>query len=135
MSDLSHLKSFKTRRQFIQGSLLAGGISAIALKLNTGKAQAANSARIPPVPKSDDSGLSFDPLLVLRDFDYGTLKQENGRTVREFEVYAHSTPIQLNSAITFVSWRFAWPSIEPPPAPIKEPSEVYGLVSQIELSK
>ncbi len=29
----------------------------------------------------------------------------------------------------------AWPSIETPDAPIKEPSEVYGLVSQIEFSK
>ena len=29
----------------------------------------------------------------------------------------------------------AWPSIEPPEAPIKEPSEVQGLVSQIEFSK
>jgi hypothetical protein len=29
----------------------------------------------------------------------------------------------------------AWPSIEPPAAPIKEPGEVLGLVSQIEFSK
>ncbi len=28
----------------------------------------------------------------------------------------------------------AWPSIEPPETPIKEPSEVYGLVSQIEFN-
>ena len=29
----------------------------------------------------------------------------------------------------------AWPSIEPPQAPLKEPSEIYGLVSQIEFNK
>lgn len=29
----------------------------------------------------------------------------------------------------------AWPSIEPPSTPIKDPSEIYGLVSQIEFSK
>jgi hypothetical protein len=29
----------------------------------------------------------------------------------------------------------AWPSIEPPKAPIKEPGEIQGLVSQIEFSK
>jgi hypothetical protein len=29
----------------------------------------------------------------------------------------------------------AWPSIEPPAAPIKEPAAIYGLVSQIEFSK
>ena len=29
----------------------------------------------------------------------------------------------------------AWPTIEPPEAPVKEPSEIYGLVSQIEFNK
>ncbi|MGD1918463.1 MAG: hypothetical protein ACFCAD_06005, partial [Pleurocapsa sp.] len=29
----------------------------------------------------------------------------------------------------------AWPTIEPPTAPLKEPSEIYGLVSQIEFNK
>ncbi len=62
--------------------------------------------KIPPVVESSSAADSsmFDPMMVLRDFDYGTLKQENGRTVREFEVVANSTPLQLNSAISFVSW-------------------------------
>jgi manganese oxidase len=94
-----------TRRQFIQWSLLAGGISAAALKLNPRQAYAANPVKIPPLPKTDStSDLSFDPMSVLRDFNYGTLKEEDGRTIREFEVVAHSTTLQLNSAIAFVSW-------------------------------
>ena len=43
-------------------------------------------------------------MLVLRQFDTGTLRPENGRLVREFEVTANSTSFQLNSAIPFVGW-------------------------------
>lgn len=102
---LSSERKLKNRRQFIQWSLWTGLMTAAALKFNPGKAQATDAVKIPPVPKSDfSSGLSFDPMMVLRDFDYGTVKEEDGRTVREFELYAHSTPIELNSAITFISW-------------------------------
>lgn len=62
-------------------------MAATALKFNAGKAQASDTVKIPPVPKSDpSSGASFDPMMVLRDFDYGTVKEEDGRTVREFEL-------------------------------------------------
>jgi manganese oxidase len=106
MPDLSPSeRKLKNRRQFIQWSLWTGLMTAAALKFNPGKAQATDAVKIPPIPKSDYSlGLSFDPMMVLRDFDYGTVKEEDGRTVREFELYAHSTPIELNSAITFISW-------------------------------
>lgn len=43
-------------------------------------------------------------MAILRDFDYGVVKRENGRTVREFEVVADSVPLQLNDAVSFVSW-------------------------------
>ena len=36
---------------------------------------------------------------------------------------------------TLAELKTAWPAIEPPSTPIKEPSEVYGLVSQIEFNK
>ena len=36
---------------------------------------------------------------------------------------------------SFAELKTAWPSIEPPEAPLKEPSEIYGLVSQIEFNK
>ena len=104
MSDSSIAQKLKSRRQFVRWGLLTCGISAAALYPKAEKVQA-TSAKIPPVPKSDsDLVSSFDPMKILREFDYGTVKQENGRTVREFQLYAHSTPIQLNSAISFVSW-------------------------------
>lgn len=105
MSSFSNHSQFKTRRQFIQWGLVAAGISATALKLNGGKAAAAERVVIPPIPESDPSlGLSFDPMKVLRDFDYGTLKEEDGMTIREFEVTVQSNTLQLNSAITFIGW-------------------------------
>jgi hypothetical protein len=36
---------------------------------------------------------------------------------------------------TLAELKTAWPTIEPPDAPIKEPSEIYSLVSQIEFNK
>ena len=36
---------------------------------------------------------------------------------------------------TLAELKTAWPSIEPPATPVKEPSEIYSLVSQIEFNK
>ncbi len=47
-----------------------------------------------------------NPIQVLRDFDYGTLKRENGRTIREFRITAGTSTIQLNSAVAFNTWNF-----------------------------
>lgn len=67
---------------------------------------APSTIRIPPFP--DDRRRygrnGFSPISLLRDFDYGTLKTENGRTVREFNLTADSHKIYLNRAISFVSW-------------------------------
>ncbi|MGB5711696.1 MAG: copper oxidase, partial [Waterburya sp.] len=95
MPDSSYSKrKFQTRRQFIQWSLLMGTISAAALRLSAGRVQPADSVRIPPIPELDNNlDSSFDPMLILRDFDYGTFKEEDGQTIREFNIYAHSTPI------------------------------------------
>jgi manganese oxidase len=48
----------------------------------------------------------MNPMAILRDFDRGTVKQENGRTVREFRIEATTSTLQLNSAVSFVSWNF-----------------------------
>jgi manganese oxidase len=41
---------------------------------------------------------------MLRDFDYGTVTQENGQTVREFRVEAQTSTIKLDSAHSFITW-------------------------------
>lgn len=104
MSNLSI--QIPTRRQFIRW-MLVSGISTAALALNSSKAQSKDSVKVPPLPEIDNNlDLGFNPMSILRDFDYGTFKEEDGRTIREFEIFAHSRPIQLNRAITFISWNF-----------------------------
>ncbi|MBD0336438.1 MAG: multicopper oxidase domain-containing protein [Cyanobacteria bacterium Co-bin13] len=107
MSSVFSQRPFKgwSRRQFLGWG--AAGVGLVATSTAVGSRLSAQApARIPPLPVDyrPPSQLPFDPMAVLRDFDYGTLKRENGRTVREFEVTATSTPLQLNSALSFVSW-------------------------------
>jgi FtsP/CotA-like multicopper oxidase with cupredoxin domain len=48
------------------------------------------------------SGL--DPIAALREFDYGKITQENGRTVREFQLTAKSKTVKLNASTDFITW-------------------------------
>jgi len=67
----------------------------------------ARAVRIPdPEPDTPTYGNNVNPMRVLREFDYGTVKQENGRTVREFQITADSTSIQLNSAVSYITWNY-----------------------------
>ncbi|MBE9166274.1 multicopper oxidase domain-containing protein [Pleurocapsales cyanobacterium LEGE 06147] len=94
-----------TRRQLITGGLTGLGIAAILVKLGSQPRQASASVKIPPLEKGSlASGTTLDPMTILRDFNYGKVKRENGRLVREFEVVAKSSTLQLNSAISFISW-------------------------------
>lgn len=49
-------------------------------------------------------GNGISPMKVLREFDSGTVTQENGRTVREFRMIAESGELQLNKATKFITW-------------------------------
>jgi FtsP/CotA-like multicopper oxidase with cupredoxin domain len=105
MVSSSHLKYIASRRQFLAWSLLGlGGTAAIALAVTE---QQRRWAR-PKIPTwSEEASTereSFQPMSILREFDYGKVFQENGRTVREFRVVANSSAIQLNAAVSFVSW-------------------------------
>ncbi|NJM66647.1 MAG: multicopper oxidase domain-containing protein [Acaryochloris sp. RU_4_1] len=92
------------RRQFIKWGLVGTGTVGAAIALRHLTSQSAQSVKIPPIEAVNASNNSFDPMLLLRDFDYGTIKQEKGRTVREFQVTANSSTLQLNAAVAFVSW-------------------------------
>lgn len=95
------------RRQFLQYGLTGLGLTATAT-LAYQKFKPLDTARIPTTPTKDSPtmGNTFSPMKTLRDFDYGTLKQENGRTVREFRLVAGNTTLQLNTATSFNSWNF-----------------------------
>lgn len=105
MLPASHYKLW-TRRQVLTWGSLGLGATTAAITLASLSRRSPSFVRIPPIADQTASadGSAFNPMTLLRDFDYGTIKRENGRTVREFEVTASSTTLQLNSAISFVSW-------------------------------
>ncbi len=102
----AHLRKSYSRRQLLGWG--AAGVGLVATSSLAGSAcmKRSQSAMVPPLPTGyvPPIDLSFNPMALLRDFDYGTLKQENGRPIREFAVTANSSPLRLNSAITFISW-------------------------------
>jgi FtsP/CotA-like multicopper oxidase with cupredoxin domain len=92
-----------SRRQLLQIGLSGAGVlsaAAIWQMLNTKNHP---SVRVPPMEVAASNGAT-NPMQVLRDFDYGTIKQENGRTVREFQLTAGTSTIQLNSAVSYNIW-------------------------------
>jgi len=95
-----------SRRQLLKWGLTGVGVSSAAFALRNLTRQSSQSIRIPPLEEkavaATNSG--FNPMLLLRDFDYGSIKQENGRKIREFQAVADSSILQLNSAVSFISW-------------------------------
>lgn len=95
------------RRQLLKLGLGAGlGITGAAIAFKSlWKTDSDSRVHVPPMGKDTWKGdPATNPMHVLRDFDYGTVKQIDGRTVREFRVEAKTTPIQLNSATSFITW-------------------------------
>lgn len=104
-----HSKPLWSRRQLLgYGAAGLGLVAASSIVVQSKQLLGSNaqSARIPPLPDDYTAPTDnpFDPMAILREFDYGTIRREQGRTVREFEVTANSSTLQLNSAIPFVSW-------------------------------
>jgi FtsP/CotA-like multicopper oxidase with cupredoxin domain len=106
VSNLSHYFNTKSwnRRQILTWGLTGLGVTATAALLNS-RFKGSSQVQIPPLEEPNEAtDINFNPMLILRDFDWGKLKQDQGRTIREFEVTAKSSTLQLNSAISFVSW-------------------------------
>ncbi len=92
------------RRQFLKLGVAGVGIAGATLGGLTWQQQK-SIVKIPPLPKiSVEDVNGVNPLVLLRDFDYGTVKTENGRTVREFHFQARTSEMKLNAAISFPSW-------------------------------
>lgn len=98
-----------SRRQLLKFGLAGIGVTggATALQQLAHKLYSPAIVKVPPIPKDAPTyGNGISPMAMVREFDYGTVKKENGRTIREFRIVASSTTLQLNSAISFVSWNF-----------------------------
>ncbi|AGY60272.1 multicopper oxidase domain-containing protein [Gloeobacter kilaueensis] len=91
------------RRQLLGWGLAGAGVAgATALPYLLRRRSA---VRIPPASGAAEVS-AFNPMALLRQFDYGTLKQENGTRVREFRIEARTGRVQLNPALSFISWNF-----------------------------
>lgn len=99
-----------TRRQWLKAGLILGagaGVTTIAYPWLSRKTQPIatpiqqGKISSPFFPIASET---FTPMTAVREFDYGTVTQENGRTVREFRVEAKSGEIQLNSTTKFITW-------------------------------
>jgi manganese oxidase len=90
-----------SRRQLLTAGLAGVGLagSAIAIK----GLQQRRPVQIPPLTIPDNLPVA-NPFKTLRSFDYGTVKRENGRTVREFRVEAQTATLHLNQAVSFITW-------------------------------
>jgi FtsP/CotA-like multicopper oxidase with cupredoxin domain len=99
-----------SRRQLLKFGLAGVGITAgAALGLQALKQRSSSLVRVPPLPADDrdNSESSTNPMTIVRDFDYGTVKRdEQGRTIREFRIVAGNSTLHLNSAVTFNTWNF-----------------------------
>ena len=96
------------RRQLLKIGL--GGIGLVGTAIGTQKLRLSEIAlplKIPPLPSGlPNQGNGVNPMVVCRDFDYGILKQENGRTIREFQITADTTVLELNRVVSFPAWTY-----------------------------
>lgn len=94
-----------SRRQFLQLGVAGAGVAGTAFALQNLWPKPRPVARVPPLPSvATTTAAAFNPMQILRDFDYGTVKRENGRIVREYRLEARTSAVQLNQAVTFNTW-------------------------------
>ncbi|MFE1743837.1 multicopper oxidase domain-containing protein [Coleofasciculus sp. H7-2] len=89
----------------VTGAALAGG-NALRFAFPALNKKQTLPVRVPLASDAPADPSDFNPMAVLRDFDYGTIKRENGRTIREFRIVAGTSTLQLNSAVSFNTWTF-----------------------------
>lgn len=97
-----------SRRQLLQGSLtlLGLGLAGGTIGLQRLFSQVNGKVNIPEIELNQNPILDnpFNPMAILREFDYGTIKRENGQRIREYEVTAKSSLLNLNTSLNFITW-------------------------------
>ncbi|MBW4564226.1 MAG: multicopper oxidase domain-containing protein [Mojavia pulchra JT2-VF2] len=92
-----------SRRQLLKLGVCGTGMIGAAALLQMANGKIKSIVKVPPVEIEAAQGVA-QPMKVLRDFDYGTLKRENGRIIREFSLTASTSIIELNSAVSYNIW-------------------------------
>ncbi|NMG21871.1 multicopper oxidase domain-containing protein [Brasilonema bromeliae] len=91
-----------SRRNLLKLGLAGTGVASVALwQILNSRSQ--SRVKVPPLATQTTSDLAT-PSKMVREFEYGTLKRENGRVIREFRLTAGTSPIRLNSAVSFNIW-------------------------------
>jgi manganese oxidase len=95
-----------SRRQVLQWGM-GGSLGAIGIAYGL-QSRSRRQPKIPVMPEisGDVIQSGFNPVKYLRNFDYGTVTQEKGRTIREFRIEARTSVVQLNQATSFITWNF-----------------------------
>lgn len=93
-----------SRRRFLAG---AAGVGVTGAVLATQRFDRLRPVAIPAIAADlPTQGNGISPMQFCREFDYGTLKQENGQTIREFQIKAQSTTLKLNDNTEYVTWNY-----------------------------
>ncbi|MEH2281988.1 MAG: multicopper oxidase domain-containing protein [Nostoc sp.] len=92
-----------SRRQLLKLGLAGAGVTGAAGLWQMLNLQSQSIVKVPPLDIEAPDDVT-NPMRMLRDFDYGTVKQENGRTIREFQLTAGTSIIKLNSAVSYNIW-------------------------------
>ncbi|MBD2165691.1 multicopper oxidase domain-containing protein [Calothrix membranacea FACHB-236] len=96
-------EQFWSRRQLLKLGLGGTCMAGAAALWHATSVNSKSIVKVPPLEIEASEGVT-QPMKMLRNFDYGTLKQENGRTIREFQLTAGTSVIQLNSAVSYNIW-------------------------------
>ncbi len=96
---MSKLSSLLIKRRRLLQLGLGGGIAVAGIAVGDPIWRRVKAKILPP-PK-----LTWNPSASLREFEYGTLKQENGRQIREFKITSNTTEILLDGA-SFTTWSY-----------------------------
>jgi FtsP/CotA-like multicopper oxidase with cupredoxin domain len=108
-----------SRRDFLKiGGASAAGLAGVAGLRGLNGTLPVEAAQVPPgedghsdhvfgaVGAVDHAANGFTPLDLLYDFDYGTVHEEDGRTVREWTIIAIDKAIEIAPGITFPGWLY-----------------------------
>ncbi|WP_287521039.1 multicopper oxidase domain-containing protein [Okeania sp. SIO2C2] len=90
------------RRQFLKLGLVGSGVTLAGITTQHILPKLSSSLEA----RAAINTIELNPTNTLREFDYGIIKQENGRQIREFQIKAINSKLQLNQAVSFISWNY-----------------------------
>jgi FtsP/CotA-like multicopper oxidase with cupredoxin domain len=96
-----------TRRRMLAGSALAGGRLLAATPAAAQTHEHAADAGMITVGDVDNAANGFDPSALLTDWDGGIVSTDpEGRTVRDFEIFAEDKEIEVAPGLVFPAWTY-----------------------------